>query len=62
MKIASELAEERRFRSASIRDVVNSIGDAGTIRPGIMQSIILITHHESDSSLNVLSKLVKHIS
>ncbi len=61
MKIASELAEERRAWGASIRDVVNSIGDAGTIRPGVIQSINLITRHESDSSVSVLIKLEKNL-
>ncbi len=34
MKVSSELARDRRAWSASVRDVVNSIGDAG------------LTHHK----------------
>ncbi len=34
VKVSSELAVDRRAWSASIRDVVNSIGDAGSIRIG----------------------------
>ncbi len=33
-EISSELAQDRRVWGASIRDVVNSIGDAGSTRPG----------------------------
>ncbi len=36
MKVSSELAQDRRAWSASVRDVVNSIGDAGSTRPGWM--------------------------
>ncbi len=34
VKVSSELAQDRRAWSASVRDVVNSIGDAGSTRPG----------------------------
>ncbi len=34
MKIASELAQDRRARDVSTGDVVNSIGDAGSTRSG----------------------------
>ncbi len=34
VKVSSELAQGRRAWSASVRDVVNSIGDAGSTRPG----------------------------
>ncbi len=34
VKVSSELVQDRRAWSASIRDVVNSIGDAGSTRPG----------------------------
>ncbi len=34
VKVSSELAQDRRAWSASIRDVGNSIGDAGSTRPG----------------------------
>ncbi len=33
LKVSSELAQDRRAWSASVRDVVNTIGDAGSIRP-----------------------------
>ncbi len=33
-KISSELAQDRRAWGAPVRDVVNSIGDAGSTRPG----------------------------
>ncbi len=32
--LPSELAQDRRVWSASVRDVVNAIGDAGSTRPG----------------------------
>ncbi len=34
VKVSSELTQGRRAWSASVRDVVNSIGDAGSTRPG----------------------------
>ncbi len=34
VKVSSELAQDRRALSASARDVVNAIGDAGSTRPG----------------------------
>ncbi len=34
VKVPSELAQERRAWSASVRGVVNAIGDAGLTRPG----------------------------
>ncbi len=34
VKVSSELAQGRRARRASVRDVVNSIGDADSTRPG----------------------------
>ncbi len=34
VKVSSELAQDRRAWSASVRDVANSIGDAGSTRPG----------------------------
>ncbi len=34
VKVSSELAQYRRAWSASVRDVVNAIGDAGSTRPG----------------------------
>ncbi len=34
VKVPSELAQDRRVWSASVRDVVNAIGDAGSTRPG----------------------------
>ncbi len=34
MKVSSELAQDRRAWNASVRDVVNVIGDAGSTRPG----------------------------
>ncbi len=37
VKVSSELAQDRRTCSASVRDVVNAIGDAGSIRPGECQ-------------------------
>ncbi len=33
VKVSSELAKDRRAWSASVRDVVNAIGDAGSTRP-----------------------------
>ncbi len=34
VKVSSELAQDRRAWSASVRDVANAIGDAGSTRPG----------------------------
>ncbi len=34
VEISSELAQDRRALGASVRDVVNSIGDTGPTRPG----------------------------
>ncbi len=34
VKVYSELAQDRRAWNASVRDVVNAIGDAGSTRPG----------------------------
>ncbi len=34
LKVSSELAQDCRAWSASVRDVANSIGDAGSTRPG----------------------------
>ncbi len=36
VKVSSELAQDRRAWSSSVRDVVNAIGDAGSTRPGRM--------------------------
>ncbi len=35
MKVSSELTQDRTAWSASVRDVVNSLGDAGSTRPGV---------------------------
>ncbi len=34
VKVSNELAQDRRAWSASVRDVVNAIGDTGSPRPG----------------------------
>ncbi len=34
VKVSSKLAQDRRAWSASVRDVVNAIGDTGSTRPG----------------------------
>ncbi len=34
VKVSCELTQDRRAWSASVRDVVNAIGDAGSTRPG----------------------------
>ncbi len=34
VKVSSELAQDRRAWSASVQNVVNAVGDAGSIRPG----------------------------
>ncbi len=34
VKVSSELAQDHRAWSPSIRDVVNAVGDAGSTRPG----------------------------
>ncbi len=34
VKVSSEVAQDRRAWNASVRDVVNAIGDAGSTRPG----------------------------
>ncbi len=35
LKVFNELAQDRRIRVAFVSDVVNSIGDAGSTRPGV---------------------------
>ncbi len=34
VKVSSELAQDCRAWSTSVRDLINSIGDAGSTRPG----------------------------
>ncbi len=34
VKVSSERAQDRRAWSASVRDVVKAVGDAGSTRPG----------------------------
>ncbi len=34
VKVSNELAQDRRVWSASLREVVNAIADAGSTRPG----------------------------
>ncbi len=34
VKVSRELTQDRRAWNASVRDVVNAIGDAGSTRPG----------------------------
>ncbi len=41
MKVSSELVQDRRAWSASIRDVVNEIGDAGSTRPGVLRAQVM---------------------
>ncbi len=36
VKVSGELAQDRRAWSASVRDVVNAVGDAGSTHPGRM--------------------------
>ncbi len=40
MKVSRELAQGHRAWSMSVRDVVNSIGDAGSARPGWMPTSV----------------------
>ncbi len=46
MKVPSELAQDRRVWSASVRDVVSSIGDAGSTRPGWMPTQVQVSTGE----------------
>ncbi len=41
--LSSELAQHRRAWSASVRDVVNEIGDAGSARPGWMPTQVQVS-------------------
>ncbi len=50
MKVSSELAQDRRAWSASIRDVVNSIGYAGSIRRGRMPTQIQVGVQRAEST------------
>ncbi len=34
VKVSSDLTQDRRVWSASVRDVFNAVGDAGSTRPG----------------------------
>ncbi len=48
VKVSSKLAQDRRAWSASVRDVVNAIGDAGSTRPGWMPTQVQVqVLHES---------------
>ncbi len=42
VKVSCELAQDRRAWNASIRDVVNAIGDAGSTRPGWMPTQVQV--------------------
>ncbi len=42
MKVSSELAQDRLAWNASVRDVVNSIGDIGSTRPGRMSTQVQV--------------------
>ncbi len=42
VKVSNELAQDRRAWNASLRDVVNSIGDAGSTRPGWMPTQVQV--------------------
>ncbi len=46
VKVSSELAKDRRAGSASVRDVVNAIGDAGTTRPGWMPTQVQVSKYK----------------
>ncbi len=43
VKVSSELAQDRRPWSASVRDVVNSIGNGGSTRPGWMPTQVQVS-------------------
>ncbi len=43
VKVSSELAQDRRAWSASVRDVVNAIGDASSIRPGWLPTQVQVS-------------------
>ncbi len=46
VKVSSELAQDRRVWSASVRDVVNAIGDAGSTRPGWMPTQVQVSKYD----------------
>ncbi len=43
MKVSSKLAQDRRAWNAPVRDVVNTIGDAGSTRPGWMPTQVQVS-------------------
>ncbi len=43
VKVSSELTQDRRAWSASVRDVVNAIGNAGSNRPGGMPTQVRVS-------------------
>ncbi len=52
VKVSSELARDRRAWSASVRDVVNAIGDAGSISQGRMPTQV----HASTCNLTTIAR------
>ncbi len=46
VKVSSELAQDRRDWSGSVRDVINAIGDAGSTRPGWMPTQVQVSTSE----------------
>ncbi len=48
MKVSSKLAQDRRAWGASIRDVVNWIGDAGSTNPGRMLTRVQTKYVQKD--------------
>ncbi len=57
-KDSSELAQDRRAWSASVRDVVNAICDAGSTRPGWMPTQVQVKYASSKLSLPSLSNSI----
>ncbi len=45
VKVSSELAQDRRAWRASVRDVVNAIGDAGSTRPWRMPTQVQVSKY-----------------
>ncbi len=57
-----ELAQDRRAWNASVRDVVNSIGDAGSTHPGGMPTQVQVSKYPSLAFYYIFTKPLNMIN
>ncbi len=60
MKVSSELAQDRRAWSASVRDVVNAIVDVGSTRPCSMPAQVQVREFSKKLTEKPESKVSRH--